>query len=407
MISQVFYPDTSAVSQYMTDLAEDLCLRGHGVEVLSSRYAYENPRISYDSLESYHGITITRLWQTCFNKKSPLGRIINFASFNGAMLLRLMITRKSRYDAIIGTTVPPFLSFIGLLAARLKRIRFCFWAMDLQPELAIVSGYLRKNSLAAKLFTKMSVHIYRKADLIVALDRFMASHIVRKGAHPERVKRIPVWQAMSQIYEGTRQANPFRQDMGFGNKIVVMYSGNMAVVHPLNTLLEAAAVLKDDSRFLFVFVGGGVRKKDVEEFKNKHNLDSIRLLPLQPREYIHVSLGSADLQVVVHGNGCTGYAHPSKIYGGMSIGKPILYIGPKPSHVADILDECPWNISVLHGEVDRLVDELRRFAELGEEEWRRMGKKNSEYAQLHFTRSLLCGRLIREIEGILPRQSVN
>jgi glycosyltransferase involved in cell wall biosynthesis len=212
---------------------------------------------------------------------------------------------------------------------------------------------------------------------------------------------------MSRIYEGTRQANLFRQEMGFGEKIVVTYSGNMAVVHPLNTFLGTAAALKDDNRFLFVFIGGGLRKKDVEQFKNKHNLENIRLLPLQPREYIHVSLGSADLQVVIHGNGCTGYTHPSKIYGGTSIGRPILYIGPKPSHVTDILDECPWNISVLHGEVDQLVDELRRFAELGQESWERMGKKNRECALLHFTRSLLCGRLIQEIEGILPRQSVN
>ena len=400
IISQVFYPDTTAVSQIMTDLAEDLCIRGHDVEVLSSRYAYENPHISFLPLESHRGIRIRRLRQTSFGKNNPVGRVMNFASFNGALLLRL-INRKHRYDAIIGTTVPPFLSYIGLLAARLKRVPYFFYAMDLQPELAVVSGYLQEDSLVARLFMKMSNYVYRKSDLIVALDRFMASHIVCQGARPDKVKAIPVWPVMSQVYEGSRQANPFRREMGFGDKIVVMYSGNMAVVHPLDTLLDSAAALRDDARFLFVFIGGGVRKKDVANFKSKHDLANILLLPFQPREEIHISLGSADLQVVILGSSCTGYTHPNKVYGAMFIGKPVLYIGPKPSHVSDILDECPWNISVQHGEAARLVNELRYFADLGEQEWGRLGKKNREYAQRRFTRSLLSGQLIQEIENTL------
>lgn len=180
-----------------------------------------------------------------------------------------------------------------------------------------------------------------------------------------------------------------------------MYSGNMALVHPLDTLLESAAALKEDGRFLFVFIGGGVRKKDVTEFKNKHSLSNIVLMPLQPREKIHVSLGSADLQVVIHGNGCTGYTHPNKVYGALFIGKPVLYIGPKPSHVSDILEECPWNISVEHGETERLTSLLRNFANLGEHEWVKIGRKNKEYADRHFTRPLLCGKLVREIEKSL------
>lgn len=401
IISSVFYPDTASVSQHMTDLAEDLCHRGHDVEVLSSRYAYEDPIVSYPLQDCYRGVSIRRLWQTRFSKSSPFGRIINFVTFNGTMLVRLLMIRKGRYDAIIGTTVPPFLSYIGLLVARFKHIRYCFYAMDLQPELAFVSGYLSKDSPIARLLMKMSDYIYRKSDLVVALDRFMSSHIIRRGARSDKVKTIPVWPVIDHIYEGSRQDNPFRREMGFGDKTVVMYSGNMSVVHPLNTLLEAAAALMSDERFLFVFIGGGVAKKDVETFKNKYALKNILLLPFQPREYINVSLGSADLQVVIHGNGCTGYTHPNKIYGAMFIGKPILYIGPTPSHISDIFDECTWNISVQHGEVDLLADELRSFAELGEQEWERMGKKNREYAQLHFTRSVLCGRLIQEIERIL------
>jgi colanic acid biosynthesis glycosyl transferase WcaI len=401
LISQVFYPDTTAVSQVLTDLAEDLIVKGHEVAVITSRRGYENPSSFFVHDEVYHGVKILRLWQTAFRKHSRLGRIMNSASFNIAVAWRLLITSRSKHDIIIGTTVPPFLSCVGLIVAKMKRLRFCFYGMDLQPELAIISGYLSKKNPVVKLSLVLSEFIYRQADLIIVLDRFMAGHIVNRGAQPERVRIIPIWPAMAKVYKGDRLSNPFRRKMGFGDKIVVMYSGNMAIVHPLDTLLMAAAALKDDGQFLFVFIGGGVRKQDVVEFKTKHNLMNISLLPLQPRNRIHISLGSADLQVVIHGVGCTGYTHPNKVYGAMYIGKPVLYIGPKPSHISEILNELPSNISVRHGEVERLVAELRHFAYLGEQEWQRIGKINQEYAQKRFSRSRLSGRLIQELEKSL------
>jgi hypothetical protein len=90
-----------------------------------------------------------------------------------------------------------------------------------------------------------------------------------------------------------------------------MYFGNHAFVLQLDTLLEAALILKMKSHFLFV--SGGVRKKDVTEFKIKYNLDNIVQLPFQPRENIHNSLGSSDIQVVILGNGQVGYTHPNKV----------------------------------------------------------------------------------------------
>jgi glycosyltransferase involved in cell wall biosynthesis len=119
-------------------------------------------------------------------------------------------------------------------------------------------------------------------------------------------------------------SNSFRIENHFGDKIVIMFSGNHSYVHQLDTLLEAAKLLKDNSIFLFVFVGGGVRKKDVTEFKAMHRLKNIVQLPFQPRENIHNSLGSSDIQVVILGNGLVGYTHPNKVYGAMYLGKPML-----------------------------------------------------------------------------------
>jgi hypothetical protein len=142
-----------------------------------------------------------------------------------------------------------------------------------------------------------------------------------------------------------------------------MYSGNHALVHPLNTLLLIALKLKDDNRFLFVFIGGGVRKEEVTKFKSNNNLDNIIQLPYQDRSSIHISLAAADIQVVIMGNGQVGFTHPNKIYGALYIGKPVLYIGPQKSHITDILDTLPGNYTHSHGDIDGIIRNLLCFCE--------------------------------------------
>lgn len=400
VISQVFWPDSASVSQHLTDLAEDLVERGHAVQVISSRRGYENPSILYEKEQVHKGVRVRRLWQTGFGKKSVLGRVLDFLSFNSFMFFKLFGIRSREYDLLIGLTVPPLLSFIGILAARAKGMKFLYWAMDLQPELSIAAGYLNPGSIAANILSSLGNFIYRKADHVLVLDTYMADHVVRRGAERSRIVVVPVWPVVEKLFEGARSENPFRREHGIGDEIVVMYSGNHSVVHALDTVLDAALRLREDPRFLFLFIGGGVRKQDVTRFKGDHGLDNIRQLPYQDRDNIHFSLGAGDLHLVIMGEGFTGYTHPNKVYGAMFIGRPILYIGPRPSHITDILDRRPGNIQVEHGQSGRLVRELDAFASAGEEWWKRIGTENREYALSCFTREKLVGRIIETIEGM-------
>ena len=195
--------------------------------------------------------------------------------------------------------------------------------------------------------------------------------------------------------------NSFRIENHVGDKIVIMYSGNHSVMHPLNTLLEAAVKLKEDNRFIFVHIGGGIRLQEVKEYKKKFDLNNVVLLPYQPRENIHISLGSSDIQVVSLGDKCVGYTHPNKIYGAMFIGKPIIYIGPNESHITEILDKCDGNISVRHGEYNKLVELLIRFAETTENQRINIGKKNRQYAETHFHPKILLSNMVTSIEEII------
>jgi colanic acid biosynthesis glycosyl transferase WcaI len=399
IVSQVFWPDNVAVSLFVSDLAEDLAANGHQVRVIAGRYDYEDHTIKYPLRENHKGIDIIRLKNSGSGKGSTFARLYDFFTFNLLVFLKLMSIKRKSYDMVICSTVPPMLPFITALFSKKIAHRFVNWVMDLQPELSIHSGLIKKGSLAAWVLQKMGDYVFKKSDHTFALDHYMKKHIEGRSRPNHRVSISPLWPVLPQYYNGAREQNPFRVEHGFGNKIVIMYSGNHSYVHPLNDLLRAALYFKTDERFLFVFIGSGVRKKEVALFKEKHRLSNIVQLPFQPREKTHISLSAADIQAVVLGDGQVGYTHPNKIYGALFLGKPVLYIGPQPSHIADVLAHCSGNIIVNHGEWERLAIAIEQLS-ASHERLKEVGRSNREYAEKHLDphllRKLLVDRILEE-----------
>ena len=130
----------------------------------------------------------------------------------------------------------------------------------------------------------------------------------------------------------------FRERHGLTGKYVVMYSGNHSPVHPLDTLLQAALQLKSDSRFCFVFVGGGSEFGRLRALSEDLGLTNVKFLPYQPIESLSGSLSAADLQTVVLGSAMVGTIHPSKLYNMLAVGNRVLYVGPERSHISDALE---------------------------------------------------------------------
>ena len=144
---------------------------------------------------------------------------------------------------------------------------------------------------------------------------------------------------------------------------------------------------------------GGTRVADVTAFRETHALANIAQLPYQPRSEVHLSLSAADLHVVVLGDGQVGFTHPNKVYGAMALGRPFVYVGPSPSHITDIIDECPGNLSVRHGEVDSLVAQLDGFADAGPDHWESAGRVNAAWAAKHLDPASLIGAMADRVEG--------
>ncbi|MDP4130488.1 MAG: glycosyltransferase family 4 protein [Bacteroidota bacterium] len=400
VISQVFWPDTASTAQHLADLTSQLVEHGHEVTVYCSRYAYENNKLVFPVHEIHNKIKIRRIRNSGFGKRYLAGRLADFGSFNLLLFFKLLRIKKKSFDAIIGMTSPPLVSLLGVFISGVKKMKFFYWVMDLQPELAIASGLIRKNSLSARMLESIGNYIIRKADSIFVLDKYMHQYLIQRGAGSNHIHVVPVWPILDDIYTGERNENPFRIENGFGDRIVIMYSGNHSYVHPLDTLLAAALALKDDPDFLFVFVGEGVRKKDVTRFKEVQGLKNIVQLSYQPRNNIHNSLGSSDLQVVIMGDQQVGFTHPNKIYGAMFIGKPILYIGPSPSHVTDILDELEGNIIVNHNQESLLVEKLMTFKRIGEALARHIGNKNRMKASKDFDPRKLKSEMVRILTSL-------
>ncbi len=363
ILNQAFYPDVVATAQMAADLAVHLVQRGHEVTVVAGRQGYDTPDARFPAQEIWRGVRIFRVASLNLGKKSPWRRALNFGSFLLGCCGRLM--RLPRQDVVIALTSPPLISFLAAILVRWCGGRLISWIMDLNPDEAAAAGWLKEEGFVFRRLDALLRYSLRISSRVVVLDRFMRDRVARKGIPLERLAVIPPWPHEDQIAFDPEGRAAFRKQHGLEDAFVVMYSGNMSPLHPLDTLLAAAERLRDHARIRFVFAGGGSQKKQVQEFVRAHGLPNVLCLPYQPLEGLSASLSSADRQVVVMGPPFVGIIHPCKIYNILTLGLPFLYIGPEVSHAADILARLPPGSSgsFLHGDVEGVVDYLVRAAE--------------------------------------------
>jgi colanic acid biosynthesis glycosyl transferase WcaI len=245
----------------------------------------------------------------------------------------------------------------------------------------------------------------------------MRDRIVAKGIPPAKVVVIPPWSHDTEVKFDPEGREQFRKAHGLDGKFVVMYSGNHSPCHPLDTVLAAARQLTTDPGIAFCFVGGGSEWRKIQhmvagrraegrgqcsEIGGQSTLNSqlstVLSLPYQPLDQLAGSLSAADLHVVVLGNDFVGLVHPCKIYNILSVGAPVLYIGPRPSHLSEVLDPISHDYpcaSAGHGEVDRVVEQIERIRRQSSSTRR----QPPACACALFSKEALLPRLIEELES--------
>ena len=402
--SQVFVPDPASVGQHIADVAFEMARRGHPVRVYTSGRGYEDPSRKYPPFETIRGVEIRRFPLASFGKKSILTRICGTAAFMLQALFAGLFTPN--LGGIFFSTSPPMVGLIASLVGFIRRVPIVYWAMDLNPDQLIALGKLRPEQPAARILEAANRHILERSSLIIALDRFMAARLEQRDPSVrEKMLVLPPWPHEDHITPQDETApalprddNPFRQQHGLTGKFVVMYSGNHSPSNPLKTLLDAAVRLKDDPDIRFLFVGGGIGKREVEAVIRDEKLTNAASLPYQPLSELGHSLGAADVHVVSLGQEMVGIVHPCKAYGAMAAARPLLFFGPRPSHIADILDAHPIGRHVAHGDVDSAVAAIQelRHADMATRE--QMGRLAREVLTRSLSQELLCARFCDRLE---------
>ncbi len=407
LLNQCFWPDVVATAQQLNDLAVGLDERGHEVTVVCSDRGYDDQQLRFPRRERWNNVKIIRVGSIRANKKSRFRRAVNFASFSIACAFRLGVMPLQ--DAVVALTSPPLISWLASWFVQLKGGRMIFWVMDLNPDEAIAAGWLKQESLTAKLLAALLQSSMRRAEKIVVLDRFVKQRIVAKGIPEEKIDVIPPWAHDDTVRFDEEGREAFRRAHNLAGKFVVMYAGNHSPCHPLDTVLRAAQELGTQDDIVFVFAGGGSEQNKVREFADSNQLNNVLCLPYQPIEKLSALLSAADLHVVLMGERFVGLVHPCKIYNILAIGSPFLYIGPAESHLGDIIPRMgdqELAFYANHGEADRVA---RLIVERAEEFRSRRARNPLATASgsviapklaQEFSKAVLLPRLVAHVEAL-------
>lgn len=391
-ITQVYVPDPAAVGQYMAEAAEAMAQRGHRVVVVTSGRGYDNPNVRYDRREVRAGVEIRRLRWSSFGKASIVLRLLGGLSFVVQAILASLAL--SRIDAVVVSTSPPLASLAGLAIAALKHAKIKYWILDLNPDQAVALGVMSPTSFPVRMFDALNRFILRRASDVVVPDRFMAARVLAKWPIADKLTVLPPWPLDDVLDDIPHERNPWRVSHGVDRRLVVMYSGNHSPTNPLTTLLEASRQLADDDRILFLFVGGGVGKREVEDYVGAN----VRSLPYQPLATLGCSLSAADIHVVSIGERALGIVHPCKVYGAMAVGRPVLLLGPTDSHVGDLIahEGAGWHVD--HGDVQGMVALLRELAGRRPATLRTAGARGRAIIRKGLSKRSLCGAFCDVLE---------
>jgi glycosyltransferase involved in cell wall biosynthesis len=397
LINQVFHPDPASTGQHLAGVALGLVRRGHEVTVLTGRRGYYDPDRRYPAMETWRGITIMRVGSTGFGHGSKLGLALDFLTFLMAALLA--VPRIGRFDVILSLTTPPLVSVLGAMLAKVWRVRFIYWVMDLNPDEAIEVGWLRKDSPLASLLESFSRWSLHRADEVIVLDDYMRARIVAKGIAPDKISVVPIWMH-GDVHFDSEGRERFRREHGLTGKFVVMHSGNHTPVHPLETLVEAARHLRGDPRVHFCFVGGGTEWRRLrDQARAGLHGDNVTFLGYQPFQDLSASLSAADLQVVVMGDAFVGIVHPCKVYNFLASERPFAFIGPSRSHVTDLIREAGLESvasTFRHGDQLGLAEEIRQRVDSPSPVW------PPKQRLALWTEEAGVGRIIRLVEKPRP-----
>jgi glycosyltransferase involved in cell wall biosynthesis len=383
-VNRYFYPDESATSQILGGLVFRLARQKPGVHVITSRQLIDDAKADLPERSIERNAQIHRIRTSRWGRSSLVGRGIDYLTFYAAAAREL--SRDTRAgDLVIAKTDPPLIGVMARSIVQRRAARLINWWQDVYPETAEELG-VPLIKIAGPMLRALRNRCARYAEVNVVVGRCMRERLLSVGVEPDQVKVIPNWTEDEHIRPLPRAENPLRNAWNLSRAFVVGYSGNMGRGHDFNMLQDAAEELSGEPDIEFLLIGAGARRNEVEKTARERGLDRVHFQPFQPREQLPFSLTVPDVHIVTLRPELEGLLVPSKFYGALAAGRPVVFIGPAGSEVARVIREQDCGFVVDQGRTEELVAIIRRLAR--DEDYRQaLGRNARQAIDQHYSKA--------------------
>jgi colanic acid biosynthesis glycosyl transferase WcaI len=332
LLNLYYPPDTSATAKMARSVVEALSI-SHDVTVLCGRPSYDptERRAWRPYRTEFAGrVRIMRAGSTDFPRFDMKKRVMNYLSYVGLAIPRALFVRC---DTVVAMTDPPFQGIVGAIVALLKRKPYVYNIRDLYPDMA-VGGAIVEPGRLARIWEKLHRWALRRATRVIVLGEDMRARIVGKGVEPARVLIVRDGAEILPSNAPLPVPDPEVVRAIRGNfSFVLVHAGNLGFYGAWNTLVTAARNLASEGLGL-VFVGDGAQRSQIEAIAAGSG--NIRFLQFFPASKIPSVLAAADAHVITVKRGLEGVVVPSKMYGILAAGKPIVAVAPKETDAVSL-----------------------------------------------------------------------
>lgn len=403
LVTEYFHPDTASTGQLMTDLATGLEERGLDMTAYTGQPNYHSGENETQPRESTHeGVLVRRIRAPQVRQSSMPRRLLNWALFTVWMFVRLLVSRTDRERELIFVTCPPTLPAAMWILCRIRGWDYTYIAYDLYPDEPVELGYFPEGGLLHRFWEWFDARAFEDAKHVVALGPVMKDRIAAKTRSDfdrDKIVIIHNWEDEDFIEPKEKEENWFSEEHDLVDSFTILYSGNIAQFHNLETLVRAASEFEDEN-VRFMIIGEGDNKEKIISIAEEHDVrgDTVKFLPYQPWDDLPYSLTSGDVSVVAVKDGFEGVVVSSKMYTAMAAGMPILGIAQPYADEAQIIDAFDAGLHAKQDDVQGVVDAI--------EQWRddpdlvnEQGKNAREAFEKYFTKDHAIERYYHMLKG--------
>jgi glycosyltransferase involved in cell wall biosynthesis len=334
-INQYFWPDEAATSQLLADLAEDLTASGHEVTVLCGRSRYSCATRLHAGRQSCGGVLVERVPGTDFGRHTIPGRLLDAWTF--LYSARRAMFHLPRPSAVVALTSPPLVGLAARGACLGWGAPLVLWSQDVYPDLAERLGAIR-NPLALALLRRRASALESQCARILVPGEDMRATFEARGIPRERLRVIPNWADLERIDAHSPRASAVRRERGWEDDRVLMYAGNVGAAHDVAAARILVALLAARvPSFHLVIVGDSPRHRLFEQQARGDGVARVSRLPFQERERLGEMLGAADAHLIAQKAEADGLLVPSKLYGALAAGRPVLFVGTETAEVGRLV----------------------------------------------------------------------